>query len=184
MAENYTQIDTGIKKMVEDLTILTADKIVLANQNGPRPDLPYISFERVDTRAMQRNVFFGASATEDSKAENTKQETVRFQAYSNAQREPFELLDDLVMGQDNSVVIDDIRTTYGFNVLNYGTVTDITALSTQHLEPRAFIDFTIIYRTVKVFTGTDGCIIEDVNGTGVLKDATTGDRNVTFNIDT
>tara|TARA_R100001480_G_scaffold7635_5_gene15599 strand:- start:338 stop:892 length:555 start_codon:yes stop_codon:yes gene_type:complete len=184
MAEDYANIDRGIKKMVEDLTVLTSDKVVLANQNGPRPDLPYISFERVNEQPMQRNEFIAATDTVDAKIQNVKRSTVRFQAYSNTQREPFELLDDLTLGQDNSVVIDDIRTTYGFNVLNYGKVTDISSIMTQHIEPRAFIDFTIIYKTVKVLTGTAGCIIEHMSGDGILKDAVTGDRNITYNVDT
>ena len=99
-------------------------------------------------------------------------------------RQPYEILDSCLMGVSNSIVMDDVCNQYGFNVLNYGNITDISAVMTQHYEYRAFIDFTIVYIDVKEFIGTTGCFIEDVNGNGVLKGSTTGDRNVTFNVDT
>lgn len=181
MAQDYVALDTGIKSMVMQLTGLTNDFVVKANNNTGRPNLPYISFQRITEQKMQRNNVQGANGTDDIMIFNTKRSTVRFQAYGiNA----FELLDDLVMGQDNEVVIDSIRTTYGFNVLSYGNVNDIPTLTTNIIEVRAFVDVIITFTTVLTIGSTSDDIIEDVNGTGVLKDAKTGDRNVTFSIDT
>ena len=182
MAHDYTLLDTGIKKMVMDLTGLTNDFVVQANNNTGRPDLPYMSFQRVSEQKMQRNDIIapdGVSA--NKKILNTKRSTVRFQAYGTT---AFQLLDDLILGQDNEVVIDDIRTTYGFNVLNYGTVQDLPTVTTNVIEPRAFVDVVITFQTVLEVTDSSGDVIEDVSGTGTLKDAKTGDRNVTFSIDT
>lgn len=184
MAENYTNIDTGIKDMVEQLTTLTADKIVLAEQNGVRPDLPYLSFERVSEQSMQRENGSSISLVDNYKTAKVKQSVIRFQSYSNTNREQYTILDDIVLGFENPFVMDTINSTYGFNVLNHGTVTDISTVTTQRYEYRAFLDFTIVYTTVEEFADTAGCIIEDVNGSGVLKDATLGDRNITFNVDT
>ena len=184
MAEDYTSIDTGIKDMAGRLTSLTADKIVLSNQNGVRPDLPYLDFGRVSTQSTQFGINFSPSDVVNGRTEKVKQDVIRFQSYSNTNREHFEILDDIVTGIENSFVMDSINSTYGFNILNHGTVTDISAVTTQRYEYRAFLDVTITYRTVREFVDSAGCIIEDVNGSGVLKDATLGDRNITFNVDT
>jgi len=183
MAHDYVNLDSGIRDMVMQLTGLTNDFVVKANNNTGRPNLPYISFQRISEQKMQRNHVIGADGTNDTRIFNTKRSTVRFQAYGSGNT-AFELLDDLIMGQDNEVVIDEIRTTYGFNVLSYGNVNDIPTITTNVIESRAFVDVIITFTTVLTISGTSGDVIEDVNGTGVLKDAKTGDRNVTFSIDT
>lgn len=181
MAHNYVLLDTGIKDMVMQLTGLTNDFVVKANNNTGRPNLPYISFQRISEQKMQRNNVLGADGTNDIRILNTKRSTIRFQAYGTT---AFSLLDDLILGQDNETVIDSIRTTYGFNVLNYDNVTDISGITTNVIEPRAFVDVTITFTTELTVAGTSGEVIEDVNGTGTLKDAKTGDRNLTFTVDT
>jgi hypothetical protein len=184
MAEDYQQLDRGIKSMIAQLTALPVGKVVLANQNGPRPDLPYISFQTLIETKMQRNIVFAPTATEDGIIQNTKVSTVRLQAYSNTMKEPFSLLDDFILGQDNSAVTDQIRTDYGFNVLNYGTVSDISSVETQHIEPRAAVDVNITYSTQLTLTGSAGCIIEDLNGVATLKQDGKPDRVINFNVDT
>tara|TARA_Y100000310_G_C20703455_1_gene832273 strand:+ start:5785 stop:6339 length:555 start_codon:yes stop_codon:yes gene_type:complete len=184
MAEDYQELDRGIKSMIEQLTALPANKVVLANQNGPRPDLPYISFQTLVEQKAQRNIVSAPTAVDDGVIENVKVSTVRLQSYSNTIKEPFALLDDFILGQDNSTVIDQIRQDYGFNVLNYGTVSDISSVETQHIEPRAAVDITINYRTQLVLTGSAGCIIEDLNGVATLKQDGKPDRVINFNVDT
>ena len=184
MAEDYQELDRGIKSMIEQLTSLPTGKVVLANQNGPRPDLPYISFQTLVEQKMQRNILYAPTATENAIIENVKVSTVRLQAYSNTMKEPFALLDDFVLGQDNSTITDQIRADYGFNVLNYGTVTDISSVETQHIEPRAAIDINIVYKTQLTVTDSAGCIIEDLNGVATLKQDGKPDRVINFNVDT
>jgi hypothetical protein len=184
MAEDYQQLDRGIKSMIEQLTALPASKVVLSNQNGPRPDLPYASFQTLVETKMLRSVVTAPTDIADGIIQNTKVSSIRVQTYSNDAKEPFSLLDDLLLGQDNFIIMDQIRTDFGFNVLNYGTVTDISSFTTQHIEPRAAVDLNIVYATRLTITGSAGCIIEDLNGVATLKQDGKPDRVINFNIDT
>ena len=181
MAHDYSNLDTGIKSMVMQLTGLTNNFVVKANNNTGRPNLPYISFQRITEQKMQRNNIVNPNIVDNRKIKNTKTSSVRFQSYGTTS---FELLDDLIMGQDKETIIDDIRTTYGFNVLSYGDVTDISGITTNVIEPVAFVDVVITFVTTLEVSGTSGEFIEDIEGTGTLKDARNGDINVTFSVDT
>lgn len=181
MAENYVLLDTGLKNMVLGLTSLTDDKVIKANQNFVKPNLPYMSFQRVTEEKMMMNIIDQPDGINDKKILNTKRVIVRFMAFGDTAHE---LLDDLVLGQDNDIVMDPISNTYGFNVLSYGPVSDIPTISTNHFEERAVIDMTIIFTTTLTIADSSECVIDDVNGTGTFKDLINGDTDVTFSIDT
>ncbi|MEE9374562.1 MAG: hypothetical protein V3V00_16015 [Saprospiraceae bacterium] len=185
MAQNYTTIDTGIKSMVMSLTGFTNDFVLKANQNSPRPELPFITFQRIAERKMHRNFTIDPTATEDAKIVNVKRLTTRFIAYT-ADQTSQDVLDNLILGFDNEPVMDTVRTTYGISTLNYGPATDIPGITTNVFEDRTFVDVTILYNSTLVLNdpSTIGEFIEDLNGSGTLKDLKTGDKIVTFSVDT
>ena len=182
MAQDYNVIDQGIKKIVLDLTTLTNDFVVKDNQNGPRPDLPYISFQKIAEQKMHRNSIVNPDGVAaDAIIYNHKRLTVRYTAYGNT---AYDLLDDLILGFANEPIMDQIRIDYGISTLSYGPATEAPAITTNVIEERVYIDVILTYISQLVLTGTSGDVIEDVNGSGVLKGAKTGDKNVTFNVDT
>ena len=147
---------------------------IWSNDNGPKPDLPYLTLRRQTLVSIGQGYTSAPNASGIAKISGDRDLTVQIQAYgSNA----FGRLDDLynVRLDINS---QELLYTSNLALVNQLMISNLTGLNDTEFEERAVTD--LLFRFASQRTGVDVGLIETVEVTGNLKEP---DKTLNFNID-
>jgi hypothetical protein len=139
----------GTRAFVRSATGLSSAAVVVAQQTGPRPALPYLTVEVVTpgVQVGEDELFYdlgGAGGTMREWVRGQRRATVQVSGYGT---DAPELLEQVRLSLGSPVTRAPAETTYGISLAGVVSQQDLTALRETDYEIAALLELAIHYRT-------------------------------------
>lgn len=174
---NIRDIEALLVEWTETFTGLATGQVIIAEDNGPKPDLPYIALRiqninKIGTEVRSNPYDFGGSAA--IKISGNREMVVNFQAYGT---NSYGILEDL-WHRVHDELSRTLLANEGLALIEQLALTNLTGLNDTDFEERAQQD--LMFRFATQLEDIDVGVIETVDVSGQLKNP---DKTIDINID-